>query len=348
MVARRRLERSHAQVVSVRAARILSATGLCCAASLAAPPPAGAEPSELPPQFAYNYGETDTPRSAGMGGALRALGSGTTAPFLNAANMGLNRSYHIQAFGQFTPEAARQNYGGVIIDSTRRFSGGVAVVGGFMDADGIDRSHLDLRIPLAFAISDAVHVGASGRYMMLDQEGLGPLGASRTSGGLFDPDDAPSGREPLVNTITFDAGLTIAATQGLHISIAGHNLSYPNNGLLPTMLGGGLGYRTDDFSIEVDGVADFNSYKEMSPRVMAGGELLVADQVPIRLGYRFDMLSGSGESQSHALCGGAGYVDPRFAVDAGVRRTLVGPSATTIVVGFSFFLESLGLPIQDY
>jgi len=283
-----------------------------------------------------------------MGGALRALGAGTTAPFLNAANMGLSRAYHIQALAQFTPEAARQNYGGVIIDSTRRFSGGVAVIGGFMDPDGIDRSHLDLRIPLAFAISDSVHLGVSGRYLMLDQEGLGPLGDSRTSGGLFDPDDAPSGREALINTITFDAGLTIAATEGLHISIAGHNLSYPDNGLLPTMLGGGLGYRTDDFSIEVDGVADFNSYLELNPRVMAGGELLVADQVPIRLGYRFDMLAGSGQSQSHALCGGAGYVDPRFAVDAAVRRTLVGPSATTIVVGFSFFLESLGLPIQNY
>ena len=332
----------------MRAARIVGAMTVCCAASLAVPQPAAAEPSELPPQFAYNYGETDTPRSAAMGGALRALGSGTTAPFLNAANMGLTRAYHIQALGQFTPEAARQNYGGAIIDSTRRFSGGVTVVGGFMDPDGIDRSHLDLRIPLAFAISDAVHVGMSGRYLMLDQEGLGPLGDSLASGGLYDPEDTPNGREALVNTVTFDAGLTIAATEGLHISVAGHNLSYPDNGLLPTLLGGGIGYGTDDFSIEVDGVADFNSYNEVSPRVMAGGEYLVANQVPIRLGYRFDLLAGSGESQSHAICAGAGYLDPRFGVEVGVRRTLAGPSATTIVVGFSFYLESLGIPIQDY
>ncbi len=312
------------------------------------PRAAQAEPSELPPQFAYNYSETETPRSAAMGGALRALGSGTTSPFLNPANMGLTRAYHIQAIGQFTPEAARQNYGGAIIDSTRRFSGGVAVVGGFMDPDGIDRSHLDLRIPLAFAISEAVHVGVAGRYLMLDQEGLGPLGDSKASGGLFDPEDTPNGREALLNTVTFDAGLTIVATEGLNLSVAGQNLSYPDNGLLPTLLGGGIGFGTDDFSIEVDGVADFNSYNEASPRVMVGGEYLVGDAVPLRLGYRFDMLSGSGESQSHAISGGAGYLDPRFGVEAAVRRTLVGPSATTIVVGFTFYLESLGIPIQEY
>lgn len=301
-----------------------------------------------PPQFGFNYGETDTPRSGGMSGALRALGGGNTAHYLNPANMGITRLYHIQALTQFTPEAGRHLYGAAIVDSTRRFSGGVSFIGGFQDDAGIDRSHLDARISLAFAISSRFHLGLSGRYMSLDQEGLGPLGNSRVSGGLLDPEDQPGGRDALVNTVTFDAGVTIKATDELHIGLSGQNLSYPNNGILPTTAGGGIGYGTKDFSIEVDGVADFSSWSEISPRVMAGGEYLIANTFPIRAGYRFDLLAGSKLKPSHQVSGGIGYIDQSFGVEASVRRTVAGPSATIIMVGVSVHLESFGVPIQDY
>lgn len=301
--------------------------------------------ADPPPQFGFNYGETDTPRSGAMGGALRALGGGNTAHYLNPANMGITRLYHIQALAQFTPEAGRHLYGGAIVDSTRRLSGGVSFIGGFQDSEGIDRSHLDARVSLAFAITERFHLGLSGRYMSLDQEGLGPLGASRTSGGLVDDE---GGRESLVNTVTFDAGVTIKATDELHIGLSGQNLTYPNNGLLPTTAGGGIGYGTRDFSIEIDALADFSSWVDISPRVMVGGEYLIANRFPIRAGYRFDLLAGSLLDPSHQLSGGFGYVDTSFAVEAGVRRTLTGPSATMIMAGVSVHLESFGVPIQDY
>jgi hypothetical protein len=325
----------------------MAACAATLAATLLASSPASADPSELPPSFGYNYGETDTPRSAAFSGALRALGASTTAPYLNGANMGLTRSYHIHPFVQVTPEAGRHLYGGAIIDSTRRFSGGLSLIGGFQDSDGIDRSHIDVRVPLAFAIADEFHVGLVGRYMMLEQQGFGPLGDSRPSGGLKDPEDPPAGRSPLVNTVTFDAGITVLPVKELKISAVGYNLTYPNNSILPTVVGGGIGYGTEDFSIEVDAVADFNSYEKPNPRVMAGGEYLIIGRVPIRAGYRFDLLNGSGFEQSHQLSGGLGYLDPRFGIEASVRRTLVGPAATTIVAGFAFYLESFGLPIDD-
>jgi hypothetical protein len=321
------------------------AVALALAASAS---PAQADPSELPSQFGYNYGETDTPRSGGMAGALNALGGDTTAHYINPANLGLMHLYHIQALTQFTPEAGRHLYGGAIVDSTRRLSGGVSFIGGFQDTDGIDRSHLDMRVTLAFAISHMFHLGLSGRYLSLDQEGFGPLGESRVSGGLHDADDAPEGREALVNNVTFDAGLTLVATDELHIGISGHNLTYPDNGILPTTLGGGIGYKTGDFSIEVDGVADFNSWVEPSPRIMAGGEYLIADRFPARVGYRFDLMNGSELPASHQLCAGFGYVDESFSVEASVRRTLVGPSATMIMAGIAVHLESFGVPIQEF
>jgi hypothetical protein len=283
-----------------------------------------------------------------MAGSLRALGGGVQGLFLNPANMGIQRVYHLAAIGQWLPEASRQLYGGAIVDSTRRLSGGLSVIGGFQDPDGIDRSHIDVRAGLAFGISKAFHLGLGGRYLSLNQEGLGPLGNSRASGGLLDVDDPPDGRNALVNTVTFDAGLGIAATDSLHIGLVGQNLSFPDNGILPTTVGGGIGYGGDDFSIEVDGVADFNSWAEVSPRINAGAEYLIADAFPVRLGYRFDMLAGSGLGTSHQLGVGSGYVDPRFSVEFSVRRTLVGPAATFLAASAAFHMESLGLPISDY
>jgi len=114
------------------------------------------------------------------------------------------------------------------------------------------------------------------------------------------------------------------------------------------VVGAGIGYGTSDFSVEVDGLADLNSYGKPSPRVMAGGEYLLLNHVPLRAGYRFDMLNGSGEKMSHAVSAGVGYVEPRFGIEASVRRTVVGPSATMIFIGFAYYLESLGLQIQQY
>src|SRR4051794_32105113 len=78
------------------------------------PPPAAAsadpdplDPTRLPPQVIYNYGENETTRSAAMGGALRALGSGTSAVLLNPAAMLETRVYHSGAVLQFTPETGR-------------------------------------------------------------------------------------------------------------------------------------------------------------------------------------------------------------------------------------------------
>lgn len=322
--------------------------GLALAVAATTAPATAEAQSELPPQFAYNYGETDTARSMGMAGALRAAGGGIHGIYLNPANLGIARVYHLQAIGQWTPEAARQLYGGAIVDSTRRLSGGLSVIGGFQDPDGIDRSQIDVRMALAFAISQSVHLGVGGRYLSLNQEGLGPLGNSRASGGLLDPDDPPDGRNALENTVTFDAGATVKATDAIHISIVGQNLSYPNNALLPTTVGGGIAYATRDFTIELDGLADFNSWVSPNPRIMAGGEYLIADRVPVRLGYRFDLLSGSGLTSSHQLGVGAGYVDPSFSLEFSVRRTLVGPAATFMAAGAAFHFESLGLPIQEY
>jgi hypothetical protein len=289
-----------------------------------------------PTQFAFNYGETETPRAAALGGAQRAAGNGASGLFMNPANMVQTRVYHIEALGQITPEYGRQVYGGSIVDSvTGRLAGGLSIFGGFLDPDGIDRSWLDIRLALAYPISDRFYVGLGGRYMKVTQDGLGVLGDSRASGGLRDPE---GGRFAFVNIPTFDAGFTVRASDNIFLSIAGQNLSFPDDGIMPTTVGGGIAFANEDFTIEADGLADFTSYSETSARIMAGGELLAGDHIPLRLGYRFDQ-----GADSHSISGGFGYIAREFSAELSVRRTVAGPEATMIVFGLGYFLESSGL-----
>lgn len=298
--------------------------------------------AETPLPFAYNYGEVDTTRSAALSGASRASGFGTTSIFVNPAAMTLSRVYHIEAIGQITPEFQRHVYGGMVVDSiTNKLAGGVAVTGGFLDAfsdtaTSVDRSWVDIRLALAYPIVDGFSVGLGGRYLKLTQEGIGPLGASKVSGGLQDPEG--EGRLSMVNVPTFDAGVSIKAGDLIAIGLSGQNLTYTNDGVLPTTVGGGVAVMHPDFTIEVDGVADLTSYASPTARIMGGAEYLLLDRVPIRLGYRFDQ-----GADSHQLSGGLGFVAPEFMVEASVRRTLVGPEATEIIFGAGYFLESSGI-----
>jgi hypothetical protein len=291
--------------------------------------------SKLRAPLVTNEGENETARSAGMSGALRAWGSGTTAMFLNPANLALSKAYHIEGVAQLTPEAARQAYGGIIMDSiTNRLAGGVSVVGTFVDPDGIDRTTLDLRIGLAYPITDRLIFGLGGRYIRSTQLGTGPLGGSKISGGLVEGD----GRSPFVSVPTFDAGLTIKLTESVTISAAGQNLTHPNNGVMPMTVGGGIGFAASGFTIEADGIADLNSWGKPTGRAMVGAEYLIKELVPVRAGYRFD----SGAEQ-HSLSVGVGYITREFSVEAAVRRALDERGGTTVVLGLAYFVESSGL-----
>lgn len=323
---------------STRAGAALS---LCAFAALA--PARAAAQDDISPQLKTNYGEHETARSAGLSGAMRALGNGTTAVLMNPADMVATRVYHIEALAQLTPEAARQVYGGVIVDSmTGRLAGGIAFFGGFIDPEGINRSFIDARLALAFPITERLFIGLTGRYAKITQSGdYEPLTGSRASRGLVDPDaeaSIPPERSPFYDGFTFDAGLTVKATDSLHLAVLGQNLSYPNTGAVPTSIGGGIGYGTSDLSIEVDAIADFNSYTSTSARVMAGAELLLGDHFPLRAGYKFD-----GGASVHAISAGLGYIHTDFSVEASVHRTLSDPGATTIVIGLAYFLESASL-----
>jgi opacity protein-like surface antigen len=295
-----------------------------------------AAPSDLPPQLGYDYSELETARSAALGGAVRAFSSSLEALHGNPANLVAARVYHLGGTAQFWPGAHRQSYGAAVVDSIvsrSKVAGGLSANWVFQDPDGVDRSAMDLRFGLGFPISDRLFIGGAVRYLDLKENGF-------PEGQVLPPSAASDGlrRDTIVQDITFDAGVTVKATDFIVLSAVGQNLTDPGHGFLPLLFGGGLGVGNADYSAEVDVVADFTTYETTKTRTMIGLEALAADNYPLRLGYRYDE-----GLKSHALSVGAGYASREFSFDLGLRRVLGDYATTAIFISIKYHVESLGL-----
>jgi hypothetical protein len=292
--------------------------------------PVQAAPSSTSVEQGYDLGEIQHPRSLAMAGAQQVWGGSTTAVFVNPANLPLYRVYHLEGLATFSPEARRQSYGGAVVDSTTsRLAGGFGGTWSQMDPDGIKRQWTDLRLTLAYPISDRFHLGVTGRYLRVNQGvSRGPFGPSPISDGL------PN--EPIVSEFTFDAGAAVAITDQIRFAMSGRNLTAPGTGLMPLAVAGGLGWSNQVVTAEANTLVDFTTFGSARMRTMIGGEVLVADRVPLRAGYRYDA-----GMKTHALGLGAGYVDRRFSIELGGRRDIVADHPSTMIsIGLRFFIDS--------
>ena len=326
---------------AVRLARRLAlrVIALSCAIAtlLASGADAHADPSTTTIAQGYELGETQHPRSIAMGSANQVFGGSTSAIYGNPANLPLYRIYHVEALGGFSPEARRQMYGAAIADSsTSRLAGGFGGSWSQMDPDGIKRNTTDLRLSLAYPLGDRFSLGLTGRYIRVGQRvSSGPFGASYASDGTKD--------EPLVSEFTIDAGAGFQVTENVRIGLTGKNLTAPGTALIPLILAGGIGYSNGTFTLEANAHADFTTWGSARGRYMLGGEYLIADRFPVRLGYRYD-----DGFKAHSIGLGAGYVDRRFSVELGGRRDIVADyPATMISLGLRFFIDNGGATGSD-
>lgn len=314
----------------MRSLAFRSAAAIAVALVASSPAIAHADPSSTSIEQGYELGEIQHPRTVGMAGAQQVFGGSTTAIFVNPANLPLYRVYHLEGLAAFGPESGRQSYGGAIADSsTSRLAGGLGGTWSQMDPDGIKRQFTDLRLTLAYPLGDRVSLGATGRYLRVQQKvASGPLGASLASDGTRD--------EPIFNAFTFDAGAAVQVSEQIRIGVSGRNLTAPGTGLAPLALAGGVGWSNQTVTIEADSLIDFTTFGSARARAMLGAELLVADRFPLRAGYRYDA-----GMKTHAASLGAGYVERKFSVEVGGRRDVVGDNpATLISIGVRFFIDS--------
>lgn len=309
----------------------LAAAALVALASLASRS-VHAAPSSTSIEQGYDLGEVQHPRAVAMAGAQQVWGGSTTAIFVNPANLPLYRVYHLEGLAAFGPEARRQSYGGAVVDSsTSRLAGGFGGTWSQMDPDGIRRKWTDLRLALAYPLGDRFHLGLTGRYLRVNQGTTrGPFGASLASDGTH--------TEPIVNELTFDAGVAIAITDQLRLAVSGRNLTAPGTGLMPLGVAGGLGWSNQTVTVEGNSLVDFTTFGAARMRLMTGGEVLLADRFPVRAGWRYDA-----GTKTHALGLGAGYVDRRFSIEIGARRDVVADNPSTMIaVGLRLFVDAAG------
>lgn len=326
-----------------KASAPILAAGLFAGLSLLATP-ARASKSPLNPSIIHNYGENGTPRSAAMGGALRAMGSGSSAVFLNPAALPEVRLYHIQALAQVTPETGRQVYGGTIVDSvTSRLAGSFSLLGGSWTRAASTNRSLDMRLGLAFPITDKFLIGLGGRYLKVSQSGLGPFGLSQASGGLNRrrrhgrAGQAPAppghaqhphlgrGHRRQAHRLDLHRGRRTEPHLHQERAHAAHRRRrhrLRRRGLLDR---GGRN-RRPQLVEQADGAAQ------------AQQDLVVASVVPIRAGYRFNQ-----GAKLHTLSLGTGYVGQSFSIEGAVKRTLSSPGETMMVFSIAYHLESSGL-----
>ena len=292
-----------------------------------------AEPMSTSPEQAYDQGQVPTARGVAMGGALNALGVSTTALFLNPANMSLARVYHIEGLAAFQPESSRQTYGLAIVDSVLNSShvaGGLGGTWSTLDPDGINRQWTDVRGGISLPIASFLSVGTAVRWLSVQQAvDAGPFGASLASGGT------PTA--PIFQNFTFDFGAT-ASLEGFRLGLVGHNLTNPGTGLAPTTAAAGLGYSNDKFSLEADGMLDFTTYASTRGRVMAGGEVFVAERYALRAGWRYDT-----GTKLNTPSIGLGYIDPKWSAEIAVNHDVTDEHASTLlVISLRYFYDPTG------
>lgn len=288
------------------------------------------------PEYGYQYGEFEGPRTLAMGGAARAYGLSTSSIALNPGNLAAQRIYHLEALFGMDTKAHRLQYGAAIADSvTSRLAMGVLASRTDLGNDGDlhRRGALDVRVSGAYALGDKLSFGVTGHYLRVSQDGLGPLGESRVSRSSSD--------DPNYKVFTFDAGLALSLSDALRLGAVGYNLTSTGSALAPLMVGGGLGFKAGDLTLEANVVGvDRTTWGGWRTRFMAGGEYLLGDHYPLRLGYVWDA-----GTRRHSLSAGTGYVDRTFALDAGIRTDIAAPDdpwgrALVFSVGLRYFYES--------
>src|SRR5690348_14713704 len=137
-----------------------------------------------PPEYGYQYGEIEQPRTLAMGGAARAWGWSTSSINANPANLVAQRVYHFEALFGLDTKAHRLTFGGAIMDSiTSKLALGVEGAHTSLgnDSDPYQRAALDVKAAIAYPLSDKISFGLTGRYLRVTQDGIGALGTSPVS-----------------------------------------------------------------------------------------------------------------------------------------------------------------------
>ncbi len=273
------------------------------------------------PAWAFDI---ETTRPLALGGASRAHAPSNASLYLNPSGLALGRMYHVETLYSYFPTSNGHIVGASVVDSvTSPLAMGLSFNYLAWDPDYEDRNEYDVRLSAAYYISQTFSLGLTLKYVYAETSGRGPLGPS-----LF-----RSNNDDLLNTVTVDVGATLTLRNVFNIAVVGYNLTNTGSSAAPLSLGTALSLQIRTFVVVADVLLDWNTYEDLTVRVMGGAEYFLADHYPIRLGYRYDH-----GRNSHSIGVGFGYVGSSWGIELSLLQDVAAEDLETqIALSLRYF-----------
>jgi hypothetical protein len=238
--------------------------------------------------------------------------------------------YHFELMYQYTGQEKMHGGGIAVVDSvTTMIAAGLSFNYSGIRQQHSDHNAFDGRLSLASGIGDSFFLGATGRYVHVDNntspDSWGPAGVSAL----------PSSGNQQVDGFTFDVGAALRAGNILTLGLVGYNLTDTGSIYAPIKLGGGGSIHVlDSLLLELNGVVDFTGHENAAWQIHFGSELFLAKQVGLRAGYIYDIYYNI-----HSISAGIGYIDKRFSLDFGFMQEAKDAGRTVLAFGFKYFVN---------
>lgn len=273
----------------------------------------------------YGYERLIDSRPVGMGESGRASAGSNSSLYLNPAGLSLARIYHVEFLYLIEPQLNSHMGAISIVDSvTNPVAAGLHFSYYKIDPNGINREDYDVRLGLAYNLGSILLLGLTIKYLYTDTNGRGPLGKP-----LLD-----SSGDPLLNTVTLDAGLIVNIKNRIFLGVVGYNLTVTKSLYAPLQLGLGTTLVIiQNLLISGDMVIDFSSREDTKiMNYMGGIELFLFNHFPLRGGYKYD-----GLKESHLVTAGTGYIHKQFSVELSFEQDVTHDKNTIITIGIKYF-----------
>lgn len=309
-----RMRSRSASLARFRLRSLACACVLACAASANAAPPCEELGRDCPLQL-----HSDTARGVALGTGLRASSASTSALAYNPAALVLGKLYHLEGSVDYMSAWSAVALGAAVVDSaTSKVGAGIAFRGFISGDEGVNG--IDGRVALAFPFSDAISIGLGGRYLDLEYSAI--------------EDDEIVDTE-LVEGFTMDASLRIVPAPVVQLVLTAVNFVDVGSPYAPVLLGGGAAFAIAEIaSVGGEVLVDVSSFDSAATLFGFGGEVLVAQLVPLRLGYSFDT-----KRELHTLSGGAGYTDRSVGFDLSISQQLSRDKDLRVIGAFRYYVR---------
>jgi hypothetical protein len=233
----------------------------------------------------------------------------------------LGKLYHIEGSVDYMTAWDTVALGAAVVDSqTSKIGAGIAFRGLLSGKDGV--GGIDARAGIAFPLADSISLGVGLRYINVNAEEEVSAGVWRSVG--------------LVDGFTMDAAIRVQPSPMFQISALAVNFLDRGSAYVPVQLGGAAALSVAGIAnIGADLLFDITTFENTTGVTFGfSAEFFVAQIVPLRLGYGYDV-----QRELHMLTGGAGYTDRSVGFDLSVQQELSRGNETRILGSFRYYVQ---------